>query len=143
MYNFELVGTSLTLQCNKKRELIAVNNREAEEVILTGCELTAIGSEVFKGFKKLTRLVIGEGVRVIGKDACLDCPLEVLELPRSLTKVGANAFLEIRTNFVKYSGTIDDWFEVIRNSGFDFFGGTVILQCADGDLSFGPLAYDK
>ena len=143
MYNFKLVGTSLSLQCNKKRELIAVNNREAEEVILTGCELTAIGSEVFKGFKKLTRLVIGEGVRVIGEESCFGCPLEELELPRSLAKVGAKAFWGIRTNFVKYSGTMDDWFEVIRNSGFDFFGGTVILQCSDGDLSFGPLAYEK
>ena len=139
MNNFELFGTALTLQCNKKRELIAVNNREAEEVILTGCQLTAIGSEVFKVLKKLTRLVIGEGV--IGQEACFGCPLEELELPRSLTEVGAKAFWGIRTNFVKYSGTIDDWFEVIRNSGFDFFGGTVILQCVDGDLTFGPLAY--
>jgi len=142
MNNFELFGTALTMQINKKKELIAVDNREAEEVNLTGYEITAIESEVFK-CKKLTRLIVGEGVRVIGEECFFGCPLEELELPRSLTKVGAKAFWGIRTNFVKYSGTIDDWFEVIRNSGFDFFGGTVILQCADGDLSFGPLAYDQ
>ena len=143
MKNCELFGTVLTMQINKKKELIAVDNREAEEVNLTGYEITAIESEVFKGMKKLTRLIVGEGVRVIGQEACFGCPLEELELPRSLTEVGAKAFWGIRTNFVKYSGTIDDWFEVIRNSGFDFFGGTVILQCADGDLAFGPLAYDR
>ena len=143
MNNFELFGTALTMQFNKKKELIAVDNREAEEVNLTGYEITALESKVFKGMKKLNRLIICEGVRVIGEESCFGCPLEELELPRSLAKVGAKAFWGIRTNFVKYSGTMDDWFEVIRNSGFDFFGGTVILQCSDGDLSFGSLAYKK
>lgn len=135
--------SNIIMRCNEKKELVSVDSREAEEVNLTGCDLIGVCSEAFKDMSKVKCLIVGEGIREIGEKACYDCPIEELELPRSLTKIGAQAFFGIRTKFVKYSGTIDDWFEVIRNSGFDIFGHNVILQCTDGELSFGVLDYAK
>lgn len=133
----------IIMRLNDKNELISVENHEVKEVNLTGCEITAIAPEAFKDMKKLTHLIVGEGVREICEKAFWGCPLEELELPRSLKKIGPQAFGRIRTNFVRFSGSIDDWLEITRTSGFDIFGRNVILQCTDGDLSYGPLDYGK
>ncbi len=92
---------------------------------------------------EIISVVVGEGVREIAKKAFWGCPLEELELPGSLRKIGPQAFGGIRTNFVRFSGSIDDWLEITRTSGFDIFGRNVILQCTDGDLSYGPLDFGE
>ena len=131
------------MEVNTNNELIKIHTPNIKELVLDGNNITAIAPLACSQLPNLQRLIIGDGISTIGSEVCLGCQLDELELPRSLTKIGAKAFCGIRTNFVKYSGTTDDWFEVIRNSGFDLFGKTVILQCSNGDLSFGPLDYDK
>ena len=133
----------IIMRLDEDNVLVSVESRDAEELNLTGCDIKGIGPEACKDMKKLSRVIIPEGIVEIGERAFYGCPIEELAIPHSLIKVGPDAFVGIRTHKVQYAGTECDFFTIINSSGFDIFGKSVIVECENGDLSYGPLNYGK
>ena len=66
---------------------------EVTELVLPKNCCLFVGERAFRGFPRLCRVVLSEGIRALHSEAFLDCPaLSEVVLPTTLTEIGEEAF---------------------------------------------------
>ena len=129
-------GNDTVMELNKNNELIKIYTPNIKDLLLIDCGIESIAP---CNLPQLSRLVIGEGVKTIGREAFRNCQeLEELTLPVSLVNIQAKAFFDCpKLVFVHYNGRESDWMDLYRNSKCEAFNQkSLIIKCIDGDLSF-------
>mgnify|MGYP002523249591 CR=1 FL=1 len=79
-----------------------------------GKRVTELASSLFMGNKKITSLVIPDGVEKIGEGCFLSCPnLREVHLPKSLKTVKSEAFSQCKKlKKVYYNGDLSSWLNI-------------------------------
>ncbi|MDY4783271.1 MAG: leucine-rich repeat domain-containing protein, partial [Candidatus Enterosoma sp.] len=79
-----------------------------------GKRVTELASSLFMGSKKITNLLIPEGVEKIGEGCFLSCPnLREVHLPKSLKQVKSEAFSQCKKlKKVYYAGDLSSWLNI-------------------------------
>ena len=79
-----------------------------------GKRVTELASSLFMGSKKITNLLIPEGVEKIGEGCFLSCPnLREVHLPKSLKQVKSEAFSQCKKlKKVYYDGDLSSWLNI-------------------------------
>lgn len=67
-------------------------NSQLKAIDFTGTKLTVIPTEAFKGCVTLADVVLGEQVTEIGSSAFAACGIRTIEIPQTISKIGAWAF---------------------------------------------------
>ena len=132
-------GNDTVMELNKNNEFIKIYTPNIKDLLLIDCGIESIAPKVGCNLPQLSRLVIGEGVKTIGREAFRNCQeLEELTLPVSLVNIQAKAFFDCpKLVFVQYNGGESDWMDLYRNSKCEAFNQkSLIIKCIDGDLSF-------
>lgn len=127
--------------------LVSVDSRDTSELVITAdSQIKGIGPGACKDMQHLKKLFLD--VEWIGKGAFAGCTqLEEIELfsGRRLCRIEQGAFSGCPAKFVKFGGSIQNWLDIIRNSGWaKQFDHCVIVQTLEGDLSYdSELDYGK
>ena len=102
--------------CNPSEyaEHFYINGKELAETIVVPGNKASISNSKFENNKKITEVVISEGVESIGFYAFKNCSnLRKITLPASLQYVGQSAFFGCdNLTEVVFNGTLEDWFNI-------------------------------
>ena len=103
---------------------------------LGNLSIVSINASTFSGCTGVTSVVLPETVVSIGKDAFLGCTsLTSVTIGSGLIFVNKNAFSGCTSlTLVTYSGTTDDWEDILIASGNECLTGAMVV-CSDGVYS--------
>lgn len=92
--------------------------------------LIGIDNSAFSGCIDLDSLEIPKGVREIGSGAFRDCPLKVISIPRSVVKIGAEAFTlgSIKTTITVEAGDLKRVKSLLSDAGVNISRVTFIEE---------------
>ncbi len=98
-----------------------------------GSGLVTIGQDAFAWCTGLTQVTLGEKLETIGENAFAGCSnLTELTLPQSLKKLHRGAFgICDRLQTIHYTGTVKQWCQIAKDTGWDGLSTGYTLYCAD------------
>ena len=101
-----------------------------------GSGITDIKAYAFSGCSKLTNIIIPEGVTELGNSNFMSCSnLESVTLPSTLEGIDSSAFFYCtKLNSVTFNGTVEQWNELMNNSGWSTDVPATYVQCSDGQV---------
>ena len=103
------------------------------ESVTIGNSVTSIGDSAFWECNSLESVNIPDSVTSIGHAAFWRCEnLTRITIPDSVTSIGGFAFSDCSKLEINYSGTIDDWEELIGNNDRVFKNTIYTCNCIDG-----------
>lgn len=109
--------------------------------IRTGYPVTAIAEKAFYKIQTINSLYVPENITSIGDYAFFRCEkLHTVSLPSTLKSIGNMAFYNCeKLTRINYGGTIAQWKEIEKVSGWDAWTAEYTVYCTDGTIS----KYDK
>ena len=99
--------------------------------------VTSIGSGAFLSCTGLTSVTIGNSVTSIGLNAFNGCSgLTSVTIPNSVTSIGDQAFWYCSgLTTINYSGTMDQWNNIVKGNGWNDYVPATAVHCTDGDVN--------
>ena len=99
--------------------------------------VTSIEAYAFNYCTALKNIVIPNGVTSIGAYAFQYCEkLENITIVNKVTSIGYCAFKGcIRLKSIEFKGTISQWNEILKESGWNYNTGNYTVYCTDGTVS--------
>ena len=98
--------------------------------------VTSIDSFAFSGCTGLTSVTIGNSVTSIGYSAFYCCTgLTSVTIGNSVTSIGEYAFYGCGLTRFDFTGTIEQWNEISKGSGWNYSTGSYKIYCTDGTIN--------
>lgn len=135
MYISELTKKLYECGVNPLEYLTVIPSRYAQNIILPETtvvipsNIRLIEQRAFRN-STVKEVIFEEGCETIGGSVFAECLLERVVLPKSLKKLGEDAFKGIYENVdVRYRGTEEDWKKIVRLGKFPY-----TVHCIDYDV---------
>ena len=105
--------------------------------VTIGNGVTSIGKNAFEYCSGLTSVIIPNSVTSIGYGAFRDCSgLTSVIIPNSVTSIEGYAFRYCsKLSEITFTGTMDQWKNINKSSGWDDNAGNYTIHCTDGDIA--------
>ena len=105
--------------------------------------VTSIGSSAFSYCTSLTSVNIPKNLTSIESTTFCGCDIASISIPNSVTNIGYSAFNSCeKLESIYFDGTVEQWKNVERGSGWNAYIGAYTIYCTDGTISqYGKITY--
>lgn len=96
-----------------------------------------IDTNAYFGCTEIKGLVLFNGVTEIGATAFDSCAeLQYVNIGSGVNKIGARAFRACyKLNEINYAGTSQQWYNILKGSGWNYDVPATVVHCLDGDVT--------
>ena len=114
-----------------------VFNARDDITSITLPDSVGIYPDAFFGCKNLKKVVLGNGVTVIGDNIFWKCSsLESITISGNLTEIDTYAFAECTSlREIIFLGTKAQWNAVVKENDWNYNTGNYVVKCTDGNIS--------